>query len=146
MTRRLLLQAAIALVLALGIAVVADALVVTDDELIASAVDGISAEDPFARIDAVLASADPNRLPVEVQVDGSFAVYSDGEEVDLAEHLSDALAPVEDSSARLLQRTERLDGDRATVALRFDSDPALELDLRFERRGDGWLLQRIRVR
>jgi hypothetical protein len=129
-----------------SVAVVVDALVVTDVERLETFVDDLTDARDDARIDAALGHADPSRVPVELIVGADSELYEDGDEVDLAEHTREALSPLAHGKAEVVQKTIDIEGDRAQVAVRVSTDDGmLNAQFRFVRRGDGWLVTRVRV-
>ena len=129
-----------------SVAVVADALVVTDQERLESFVDAVTGEVATRRIDAALGYVDPARVPVEVMVGSDASFYDEGHEVDLAERTRDTLAPFAGDDVRLLQKAIEIEGDRALVALRISTrEGTADVQFRMVRRGDGWLVSRVRV-
>lgn len=143
---RIAIQFLVLVGLVCSVAVVADALVVTDEERLDAFVDAVTGEVETRRIDAALSHADPSRVPVEVVVGDDVHTYADGQEVDLAERTRRALTPLEDEHLRVLQEAVEVDGDRALVALRLRTrGGTADIQFRLVRRGDGWLVSRVRV-
>ena len=131
----------------LSVALVVDALVVTDQEELEAFVDELTEETPDKRVDGALHYADTSRVDVEVSSPNDRASYGDGQDMELADHLRDALASLDHGSLDLLQRTIRIDGDDGMAAFRVETeDGVLDAEFRFVRRPDGWLLRRVRVR
>ena len=124
----------------------ASELVVTDGERLEAFADSVTGEVSASRIDAALSYADPSRIPVEVLVADDFEVFGEDQEVDLADRAHDTLAPLEGDDARLLSRTIEIQGDDAHVALRIGTaEGTIDAQFRLVRRGDGWLVTRVRV-
>jgi hypothetical protein len=129
-----------------SVVVVADALVVTDEERLDAFVDSVTGEVETRRIDAALGYVDISRVPVEVLVGDETDYYEEGREVDLAERARQTLAPFQGDDVRLLQKSIEIDGERALVALRIGTrGGTANVQFRMVRRGDGWLVSRVRV-
>jgi len=129
-----------------GVATVADALVVTDQERLESFVDSVAGDRADRRIDAALDHADLSRVAVEVQDGRRSERFRDGDEIELADEVQRALATLAEPGAELIQDSIEIEGDRAHVALRLRAEEEL-LNTQFTlvRRGDGWILSRVRV-
>ncbi len=142
--QRLLLPLGLTALAVAGVAIVADALVVTDEERLDAFVDDVTGDG--ARVTRALGYADPSRVPVEVVHGDALDVYGDGQEVDLADEAHDALSALNEREATLVQKTIEIRGDNALVALRLQTgDGPVSAQFRLVRRGDGWLLSRVRV-
>jgi hypothetical protein len=145
--QRFFLPGLIVVLSVLSVALVADALVITDEEKLEAFVDDLTDDSPDKRVDGALHYADTSRVDVEVTSPDDRAYYGDGDDLELADHLRDALASLDHGSVSLLQRTVRVRGDDGLAALRLDTeDGVLDAEFRFVRRADGWLLRRVRVR
>ncbi len=145
--QRFFLPGLIAIVSILSVVLVADVLVITDEEKLEAFVDELTDDSPDKRVDGALHYADTSRVDVEVTSPDDRAYYGDGEDLQLADHLRDALASLDHGHVSLIQRTVRVDGDDGMAALRLDTeDGVLDAEFRFVRRPDGWLLRRVRVR
>ena len=146
MTSRFLIQSVVVALLVGSVAMVADALVVTDEERLGAFVDAVTGDVETRRIDAALSYVDPARVPVEVMISEDSRFYEEGQEVDLAERARSTLGPYTGEEVRLLQKSIELDGDRALVALRVGTrHGTANVQFRLVRRGDGWLVSRVRV-
>ena len=139
MPARFVAYAALASAIVGGFALVADALVVSDEEAVEALVDDLT-EDASA---GVLVWTDPELEPVSVQVAGRVVRYSAGDESRCADAIGDALSGFE-AGAEVVQSSVDVDGDRATVSVRARSAGELH-DARFRlvRHGQGWLVTRI---
>lgn len=143
---RILIQSTVLVLLIGSVAVVADALVVTDQERLEAFVDSVTGEVETRRIDAALSYVDTARVPVEITVGEEYRTYDEGQEVDLAERARRTLAPFTGQDVRVLQKAIEIDGERALVALRIGTrEGTANLQFRLVRRGDGWLVSRVRV-
>jgi len=146
MQSRFLIQSVVVALLVGSVAMVADALVVTDEERLEAFVDAVTGDVETRRIDAALSYVDPARVPVEVMVSDDSRLYEEGQEVDLAERARHTLGPYTGEEVRLLQKSIELDDDRALVALRLGTrHGTANVQFRLVRRGDGWLVSRVRV-
>jgi hypothetical protein len=141
---RLALPLTLAAVAFGGVALVVDALIVTDEERLETFVDDVTGEE--GRVAHALDYTDPSRVPVELVTNDALDVYGDGEEVDLADGAHVVLAPIASRDATLVQETIEIRGDNALVALRLRTgDGPVDAQFRLVRRGDGWLVSRVRV-
>lgn len=127
-----------------GVAVAADALVVSDeerlDELADEMIDG-SSED---RVDGVLRWTDLSRVPLQLESQGRTRRYEDEDGFRLADGIAEALAPLDAGELDVVQRSVRVDGDRATVSVRLRADHAIhDVTLQLVRNGQGWLVRRL---
>lgn len=146
MKSRFLVQTVLVALLVGSVALVADALVVTDEERLEAFVQAVTGEVETRRVDAALAYAEPARVPVETLVGNDSTYYVEGQEVDLAERARRILAPYTGEDVRLLQKSIEIDDDRALVALRLGTrEGTSNVQFRLVRRGDGWLVSRVRV-
>jgi hypothetical protein len=144
-TRTLLVQAAIVTFALGGVAVVADALIVTDKEQLEAFAHALTRADA-SRADAALRHSNPSRVPVDV-IDGRDRTTFDDydQELALASATRQVLAPME-GDVRFVQETVDQNGDEALVTLRWDAEGEMhDAYFRLVRRGDGWLVDRIRV-
>ncbi len=143
---RFLTQALVLALLVGSIAMVADALVVTDEERLEAFVDAVTGEVDTRRIDAALSYVDPARVPVDITVGDDLRAYGEGQEVDLAERARATLAPFQGDDVRVVQEAIEIEGERALVALRIGTREGMaDVQFRLVRRGDGWLVSRVRV-
>ncbi len=127
-----------------GVAFVADALVQSDEEYVGELADALVGPRADRRIDAVLAWVDPTRAPLTVRADGHTDRF--GEAEDPSALVRDVLAPFDAESIDVVQRSIRIEGDRARVALRVRSEGEI-VDAQFALRRDGqsWLVDEIRL-
>jgi hypothetical protein len=129
-----------------GVAVAADALVVTEREQLDGFVDDVTAAQVDARLDGTLSHTNPSDTPCRLTVDGQATVYGPGEGTELAEALRSALRVFDSDKQALLQQSVRVDGDRARVTARL-GDEAYEQTVIYEleRGHDRWLVRSLRV-
>ena len=127
-----------------GVALAADALVESDEERIADVADALTDPRAERRIDALLAWVDPSRVSVTVRADGRAERFEEGDG-DPAGSIRDALAPLEDGSLEVVQRSITVEGDHAHVALRVRSDGELvDAQVGLRRDGQAWLVDDVR--
>jgi hypothetical protein len=147
MRARTSILAVLALSLVLGASAVADALVVTDAEALDRVADALVREEEGARVDAFLAYADPLREPMLLRTEDGASEFGEGQEIELASSVRDALAAIDHGDVSVVQRAIEVDGENGTVAARLRTPEGL-LDVRasLRRLGDGWLVLRLDVR
>jgi hypothetical protein len=136
----------VALSIAVGTAVVVDAIVVTDRERMDEFIESVTGRVSESRVDKALSYADPSQLPLELVHEGRRHRYNDRNAADLKPDARRALASLEGGKLRLIQESVALDGERARIALRLKTDAGLAntvFDLR--RQNDVWLLHRVTV-
>ena len=133
--QRFFVYAAIATAIVGGFALAADALVVSDEEAVGALLDVAhdSAE--------VLAWTDPELEPVMVQVAGRTARFEQGDELRLADALTDALGG---AGEEVVQRSVHVDGDQAQASVRTRSGEVTHnIRFRLTRHGQSWLVTRV---
>ena len=136
----------VVLSIAVGAAVVTDAIVVTDRERMDEFIDSVTGKVSESRIDSALSYADPSKVTMELVHDGHRRRYSDRNAADLKPDARKALASLEGSKLDLIQESISLEGERARIALRLRTDAGLAntvFDLRREK--DVWFLRRVIV-
>jgi hypothetical protein len=129
-----------------GAAVVTDAIVVTDRELMDEFIESVTGRVSESRIDNALSYADPSKVTMELVHDGHRRRYDGRNAAALKPDARKALASLEGSSLRLIQQSISLNGERARIALRVRTDAGLAntiFDLR--RENDEWFLRRVIV-
>ena len=130
-----------------GFAVVADALVETDEEQLGQLADELTEAPADERIGGVLRWMDLSREEVRVEADDRVRRFDDADEHRLSDAVFDALAPFASDDLEVVQRSVRVDGDRGTVAVRVRADGTLrDATLRTARNGQGWVVTGVRVR
>lgn len=132
-----------------GVVFVADALVVTDEERLSGLADDLLEARGDGRPEALLRWTDLDRAPARVVAGRRARTFeAPSEDLDLADAVRGALAPLADArDVEEVQRTVRVEDDRATVALRARADGRVrDLALRLRRSGQGWVLTRIQLR
>lgn len=142
----LVLYGAIAsLILGAGV-LTADALVTSDEERLEQLGEDLTERAPDERVGAVLAWTDLSRAAVELSTDEGRVFYEEQDDVRLGDDLAEALAPFADARLEVIQETVRLDGDRATVAVRARDGSAIhDVTFGLARSGQGWLIERVRA-
>ena len=129
-----------------GVAVAADAFVVTQREQVESFVEAVSRPRLDERLDGVLAYVDPNVIRCRLQHAGDTREFGADEQGETAEAIRGALSVFDGSDQRLLQHAERVDGDRARVTVRM-GDSGYEQTVIYDlvRSGDRWLVRAVRT-
>ena len=125
--------------------VIGDAVIVTDEERVAELVEAVSGEMTAAKIDAAFEWVDPETVPVEVVAFGDTRLYEDRAE--LRERARDVVRVLRGQRLRALSESVEVDGDTADVGVRLLSDQGMgDVDFRLEKRGERWLVTRVRLR
>lgn len=129
-----------------GVAVAADAFVVTEREELERFVSDVTGARADTRVDGALSYTNPSEVPCRLTVDGKPEVYGEGEGTELAEALRSALRVFDSDRQNLLQHSVRVDGERATVTARV-GDESYEQTVIYEltREHGRWLVRSIRV-
>ncbi len=138
-------------ILALGflvtsVALVVDALVVTDQERMEEFVQAVTGQISDDRIDNALEYADPERVEMDLVQESRKRHYGSDNLADLRPTARQALAPLAGNNLRLIQKSISVDGNSARVALRVRTEAGLAntvFDLR--RYDEDWLLRRVTV-
>jgi hypothetical protein len=142
---RLSVWVLVASVAIFGVAFVADALVQSDEEYVGELADALVGPRADRRIDALLAWVDPTRAPLTVRADGHTDHFGETDE-DPSTLIHDALAPFDAESIEVVQRSVRVEGDRARVALRVRSEGEIvDAQIALRRDGQSWLVDEIRL-
>ncbi|MFO0684582.1 MAG: hypothetical protein U0234_21180 [Sandaracinus sp.] len=129
-------------VLGLGTAV-ADAMVETDAERLGEVARVVEQGAPSARVDGLLAWADPAREPVYLTHGRTRYRIDDG--ADLPDALHDVLAPLDrEGAVDVVQDDVSVEGETGTVAIgaRVDGE-RVDVRLTLRREGQGWLLSGV---
>lgn len=144
--RRIWIPLIVCLLSLSGVAVAADALVVTEAEELESFVDDVTAPKVEARLDGALSYANASEVPCRLTSDGKVRVFGEGESADFSEALRTALSVFDSEKQSLLQHSVHVDGDRATVTARL-GDERYEQTVIYEltRDEDRWLVRSVRV-
>lgn len=129
-----------------GVAVAADALVVTASEEIDDFVDEVTRPRADQRLDGALTYVAPDVVACRLSHDGSQREYNADAAADLTEAVREALNVFDTDEQSLLQHAVRIDGDRASVTTRM-GDPSYEQTVIYElvRRDNRWLVRGVRV-
>jgi hypothetical protein len=147
MASRLFLYTLVASAAVGGFALVADALVVSDEERLEAVADELTEGPADERVDGVLRRIDLSREPLRLEHGERVRRYSEDDDHRLADGVWDALGPFADEDLEVVQRAVRLDGDRGTVAVRVRAGSELhDATLHLVRSGQGWLVTRLRTR
>jgi hypothetical protein len=129
-----------------GVAVAADALVVTPREELDGFLEAVSRDEPSDRTDAVLKHMDPGAVPLRLSADGKLSRYAEGEAGELAERVRQVLGVFDSKQQELLQHSIKIDGERASVTTRmgdtsYEQTVIYELALKEGR----WLVRSMRA-
>lgn len=129
-----------------GVAVAADALLVTQREQVDSFLDDVSRPRLDERLDGVLAYVDPKTVDCRLQHAGDTREFGEDQQGEAAEAIRAALSVFDGGEQRLLQHAERVDGDRARVTVRM-GDSGYEQTVIYDlvRRGERWLVRGVRT-
>ena len=136
----------VVLSIVVGVAVVTDAVVVTDRERMDEFIESVTGRVSGSRIDNALSYADPSKVTMELVHEGHRRRYSDRNAAALKPDARKALASLEGTKLSLIQESISLEGERARIALRLRTDAGLAntvFDLR--RENDVWFLRRVIV-
>lgn len=144
--RKWFLEGLVLLAVLAGGGVVVDALFVTDEERLEAFVDEVTSAEPGDRIAVVLEHADADRVPVSVRDADARHTYGEGESPELSDRLHRVLRDVDSDSAQVVQGAVDFEGERGTAIMRVDVDREKQnLYFEFVKRGDGWLLEGVRI-
>jgi hypothetical protein len=144
--RRIWIPLIVCLLSLSGVAVAADALVVTEREQLDGFVDEVTAAQVDARLDGALSYTNPSDIPCRLTVDGQARVYGAGEGTELAEAMRAALRVFDSDKQTLLQQSVRVDGESARVTARLgDEGYEQTIIYELEREQDRWLVRAVRV-
>jgi hypothetical protein len=101
-----------------GVAVAADALVVTPREELDGFLETVSRREPQARTDAVIGHMDPDAVPLRLNADGKLLRFGNGETGALVESVRQVLGVFDSPQQELLQHSIKIEGERASVTTR----------------------------
>lgn len=147
MPSRLIVHGLLASLLVGGFAVVADAIVVTDEERLGQLADELTDGPAPERVPGVLRWMDLSRESVRLEHDRRVRVFGDDDGHRLADEVFAALEPFAADDLEVVQRSVQVDGDRGTVAVRARADGALhDATFRLVRSGQGWLVGSVQAR
>jgi hypothetical protein len=129
-----------------GVAVAADALVVTQREELDGFLDAVSREDADLRVDGALSYADTDLVPLRLSAEGKVQRFESDERGPLNESLRQVMGVFDGKRQRLLQHSVRVEGDHASVTTRV-GDAGYEQTVIYElvRKGERWLIRGIRA-
>lgn len=128
-----------------GVAIAADALATSDEEYVGELADALTSPRADRRLDALLTWVDPTRAPLTVRAGGRTDRFGESDE-DPGPLIRDALSAFTVESIEVVQRSVRVEGDRARVALRVRSEGEI-VDAQFalSRDGQSWLVEQVRI-
>jgi hypothetical protein len=129
-----------------GVAVAADALVVTQREQLDSFLDDVTRSRAEERLDGALSYVDASAVPCRLQQSGVTREFSGDQQSELADAVRAALGVFDGDEQQLLQHAERIDGERATVTTRM-GDLGYEQTVIYDlvRRNERWLIRGVRT-
>ncbi len=129
-----------------GVAVAADALVVTQREQLDSFVESVTRRRVDERLDGALTYVDPDVVPCRLQHAGEAQEYGSEQGAEFAEAIRAALSVFDRGEQQLLQHAERIDGESARVTTRM-GDSGYEQTVIYDlvRRNDRWLVRSVRT-
>lgn len=129
-----------------GVAVAADALMVTPREELDGFLEAVSRGEPSARTDAVIKHMNPDLQGLRVSADGKLARFGDGDSAALADNVRQVLGVFDSPQQELLQHSIKVDGDHASVTTRM-GDSSYEQTVIYELAlKDGrWLIRSLRA-
>lgn len=129
-----------------GVAVAADALVVTQREELDGFVDAVSRDDADSRVDGALSYADSDLVPLRLSSDGKVQRFEADDRAQLSESLRQVMSVFDSKEQRLLQHSVRVDGEHARVTTRV-GDPSYEQTVIYElvRKNERWLIRSVRA-
>jgi len=129
-----------------GVAVAADALVVTEREQLEAFLDDVTRPRLDDRLDGALGYIDASALPCRLQHAGATQEFAGDEQSELADSIRAALSVFDGAEQNLLQHSERIDGERASVTTRL-GDSGYEQTVIYDlmRREGRWLVRSVRT-
>lgn len=129
-----------------GVAAVADAMVVTEREQLEAFAEAVTGEVSGKRIDAGLRYADPTVEPIEVMSFEGRWSFDEDNAPSLAAKARSTLAPLEESTLRVVQESVHIDNDDGRVALRLHTKNGLvNVTFTLRRHDQRWLVRRVLV-
>lgn len=144
--RRLWMPLLIFILSVSGVAVAADAFVVTEREQLELFVDDVTKPHIDERLDGALGYIDADALPCRLQHDGAVQEFGAREQAELTEAVRAALSVFDRPQQQLLQHAQRVDGDRASVTTRMgDSEYEQTVIYDLVRRNKRWLVRGVRT-
>ncbi|HJK93376.1 MAG TPA: hypothetical protein RMH85_01660 [Polyangiaceae bacterium LLY-WYZ-15_(1-7)] len=145
--RKLAFYAVVGVLAVLGISVVADALVLTDEERLETFAEALAGDAEVDRIGRALRYVDTAREDVELTLGAERLRFGDGDDAEVATELRDALEELSGADTELVQKSVEIDGDEARVAVRLRSREGL-VDAVFDlaKHGERWVVFAARIR
>ncbi|MEM9067328.1 MAG: hypothetical protein AAGE52_02440 [Myxococcota bacterium] len=143
--RRLLLGVGILGAL-IGVYVVADALVVSDEELLEAIANDFQGTVSTAAIDQALTHFAPDKRAVEVNARGLTRVYGNSAAADLRRDALRGLRRVNGTTIRRLRTGITVDGDRGKITMQLMSDQGMaNVELHVDRVEERWIVTRFQA-
>jgi len=129
-----------------GVAVAADALVVTQREELDGFLDVVTRDDADGRIDGALSYVNAGLVPLRFSSDGKLQRFAGDEGTHAAESLRQLMGVFDSKRQELLQHSVRVDGDHASVTTRM-GDTSYEQTMIYElvRMDERWLIRSVRA-
>ena len=129
-----------------GVAVAADALVVTQREELDGFLDVVTRDDADGRIDGALSYMNAGLVPLRFSGDGKLQRFAGDEGTHAAESLRQLMGVFDSKRQELLQHSVRVDGDHASVTTRM-GDTSYEQTMIYElvRMDERWLIRSVRA-
>ena len=126
--------------------IVADVLIVTDEEIIEDFADIVTDDVDREHIERALAFTDPQRQPILVEVRGQSIRY-DREVTNFPDLARARLRPFEGTSQHPMRKVFEVRDNAATVQTEtFSRRGRVAVDWELRKRGDQWLVSRVSVR
>jgi hypothetical protein len=129
-----------------GVAVAADALVVTQREELDGFLDVVTRDDADARIDGTLSYVNSGLVPMRLSAESKVQRFATDDRAQLAESLRQVMGVFDSKHQELLQHSVRIDGDHASVTTRM-GDTSYEQTVIYElvRMDERWLIRSVRA-
>jgi hypothetical protein len=129
-----------------GVAVAADALVVTQREELDGFLDVVTRDDADGRIDGALSYMNSGLVPMRLSAESKVQRFETDDRGQLAESLRQVMGVFDSKRQELLQHSVRIDGDHASVTTRM-GDTSYEQTIIYElvRMDERWLIRSVRA-
>ncbi len=145
-SRRSLVGIGAVVVLGIGGWVAYDALVVTDQERVASFAEDVTGTMGPEAVTRGLAWVDLDRQVLEVSGYGDARAYVPGQDAELESRARTVLRRFDGQKLRVLRQSVEITGDDARIALQLLADDGMaNVDFGLRKHGEDWLLARVHV-
>jgi hypothetical protein len=143
--RRSVAYVLLGVVVVIGVGLIVDAVVVTEEERLEVFLDSVTGEVTSEKIASALAWVDTSRQPVEVSVRGQSNLYEDDES--LQERARDSMRRFIGQDLRILGESIVVEDDRATIHIRVINSQLgmVNVDFDLRKRGEDWLVAKVGV-